>query len=111
MREWGEIGRLCPEKFAYSGSFNWICFEESSSKVIPGTPKDMGPLYRKFPIRASHICDRDSGLGIVWETYHLLGAHCWGSLKISLKSSPWENGCCPHSPVLNGSLKFLDDSF
>ena len=88
-------------------------FEEFSSKVIPGTPKDMGPLYGKFPIRASHIF-RDSGLGVVWEywePYHLLGAHCRGSLKISLKSSPWENGCCPHSPVLNGSLKFLDDSF
>ena len=65
MREWGEIGRLCPEKFACSGSFNWICFEESSSKVIPGSLGGHGtPNNGKFPIRASHICDRDSGLGV-----------------------------------------------
>ena len=41
-------------------------------RVIPGTSKDMGPLYGKFPIQASHIF-RDSygsGMGIEWETYH-----------------------------------------
>ena len=42
------------------------------ARVIPGTSKDMGLLYVKFPIQASHIF-RDSygsGMGIVWETYH-----------------------------------------
>ena len=42
------------------------------SRVIPGTPKDMGPPYGKRDPYYSHIF-RDSygsGTGIVWEAYH-----------------------------------------
>ena len=42
------------------------------SRVIPGTPKDMGPPYGKRDPYHSHIF-RDSygsGMGIVWEAYH-----------------------------------------
>ena len=65
------------------------------SRVIPGTPKDMGPPYGKRDPYHSHIF-RDSygsGMGIVWEAYHkgvpLLGVpeNPIDPLKISLFSA------------------------
>ena len=58
------------------------------SRVIPGTPKDMGPPYGKFPILFPYLLGiRKMGVGLgnnMGPAYHK-GVPCpWGSLKIPL---------------------------
>ena len=58
------------------------------SRVIPGTPKDMGPPYGKRDPYCSHIFGDSYGSGvqgIVWVPLTIRGSHVLGgSLKIPL---------------------------
>ena len=46
--------------------------KSTTSRVFSGTPKDMGPLYGKFPILFPYLYGfwTGSGMGIIWETSH-----------------------------------------
>ena len=62
---------------------NWL----QGSRVIPGTPKDMGPPYGKLDPYHSHIFRDCYGNGM-GPAYHFRGSHVLGgSLKIPLKGS------------------------